>query len=82
MARDYKPRTRSKPRRKPTPAWVWMVAGLSIGLFVAFLIYLKSGGGSAPAARLVEAPVTVPAEREARGVKKEPPAPIPPHSSH
>jgi cell division protein FtsN len=55
-----------------------MVAGLSIGLFVAFLIYLKSGGGSAPAARLVEAPVTVPAEREARGVKKEPPAPIPP----
>ena len=76
MARDYKPRTRSKPRRKPAPPWVWMVAGLSIGLFVAFLIYLTSTGGSAPAPRVTEAPL--PAEREARGVKKEAPAPIPP----
>jgi cell division protein FtsN len=78
MARDYKPRTRSKPRRKPAPPWVWMVAGLSIGLFVALLIYLKAGGGGTPAPRVTEAPVQVPAEREARGVKKEAPAPVPP----
>lgn len=77
MARDYKHQVRRKPRRKPAPPWVWMLAGLSIGLFVAFLIYLKSTGGSAPAPRVVEAPSPA-AEREARGVKKEAPAPIPP----
>ena len=79
MARDYKHQVRRKPRRKPAPPWVWMVAGLSIGLFVAFLIYLKAGGGGAPAPRVVQAPVPPPAaEREARGVKKETLAPIPP----
>lgn len=75
MARDYKHQVRRKPRRKPAPPWVWMLAGLGIGLFVALLIYLKAGPGDAPVPRVVEAP---PMEREARGVKKEPPAPIPP----
>ncbi len=75
MARDYKHQVRRKPRRKPAPPWVWMLAGLGIGLFVALLIYLKAGPDDAPVARVVEAP---PMEREARGVKKEPPAPIPP----
>ena len=76
MARDYKHQVRRKPRRKPAPPWVWMLAGLSIGLFVAFLIYLKSTAADAPAPRVVEAPM--PTEQEARGVKKVPPAPIPP----
>lgn len=75
MARDYKQQVRRKPRRKPAPPWVWMLAGLGIGLLVALLIYLKAGPDDAPVARVVEAP---PMEREARGVKKEPPAPIPP----
>ena len=75
MARDYKHQVRRKPRRKPAPPWVWMLAGLGIGLLVALLIYLKAGPDDAPVARVVEAP---PMEREARGVKKEPPAPIPP----
>lgn len=75
MARDYKHQVRRKPRRKPAPPWVWMLAGLGIGLFVALLIYLKAGPDDAPVARVVEAP---PMEREARGVKKEAPAPIPP----
>lgn len=28
-------------RKKPLPGFVWLMAGLSIGLFVAFLVYLK-----------------------------------------
>ena len=76
MARDYKHQVRRKPRRKPAPPWVWMLAGLGIGLFVALLIYLKAGPDDAPVARVVEAPP--PVESEARGVKKVAPAPIPP----
>jgi cell division protein FtsN len=42
MAKDYKntPRPKSKAP-KAAPGWVWMLAGLSIGLFVALLGYLK-----------------------------------------
>lgn len=55
MAKDYK--NTPKPKRKaakPTPGWVWMLGGLSIGLFVAVLVYLKEdllkqGAGSTPA---------------------------------
>ena len=39
MARDYKPRNRRK--KKPSlPGYVWLLSGLAIGLFVAFIIYL------------------------------------------
>lgn len=42
MAKDYKntAKRKSKPA-KTAPGWLWMLAGLSIGLFVAFLVYLK-----------------------------------------
>lgn len=42
MARDYKNTSKSK-RKAPKAAsgWLWMLAGLSIGLFVALLVYLK-----------------------------------------
>ena len=38
MSKDYK----SNPEKKPTPApgWAWALAGLLIGLFIGFLIYL------------------------------------------
>ncbi|MDX1251290.1 MAG: SPOR domain-containing protein [Gammaproteobacteria bacterium] len=43
MARDYK-HSRSKAftrkTRKPVPGWLWLVAGLAIGLFAAFLVWL------------------------------------------
>lgn len=55
MAKDYKntPKRKSK-KPKAAPGWVWMLAGLSIGLFVAFLVYLKDhpvelGKGNKPA---------------------------------
>ncbi|MFZ5593445.1 MAG: SPOR domain-containing protein [Pseudomonadota bacterium] len=43
MARDYK-NSRSKAFTRKTrnlvPGWLWLVAGLAIGLFVAFLVWL------------------------------------------
>ncbi len=39
MPRDYKNTTRHR-KRKPSPGWVWMLAGLTVGLFVALLVFL------------------------------------------
>ena len=48
MTRDYKntPKPGAAPKKKakapaPTPGWVWLLAGLAIGLFVALLVYLQ-----------------------------------------
>lgn len=54
MAKDYKNTPRPKNKApKTAPGWVWMLAGLSIGLFVALLVYLKdhSQNGEADTAR-------------------------------
>ncbi len=59
MPRDYKNTPRPRPRR-PAPGWVWMLAGLAVGLFVALLVFLRgrypTPEGRTPPAR-VEAPV-------------------------
>ena len=39
MPTDYKKRVNRK-EKKPLPGFIWMLGGLSIGLFVAFLVYL------------------------------------------
>ena len=39
MPRDYKTRATSK-NKKSLPGYVWLLSGLAIGLFVAFIIYL------------------------------------------
>ena len=39
MPADYKSHVNRK-QKKPLPGFIWMMAGLSIGLFVAFLVYL------------------------------------------
>lgn len=41
MPRDYKHRANPKRRKQSVPGWLWLLAGLLIGLFVAFLVYLK-----------------------------------------
>ena len=42
MPRDYKSRPRPRrPTKRGAPGWAWMLAGLAIGLFVAFLVYLR-----------------------------------------
>lgn len=41
MARDYKHRASGKKRRKPVSPWLGVAVGLLVGMFVAFLIYIK-----------------------------------------
>ena len=39
MPRDYKTRATGKDK-KSLPGYIWLLSGLAIGLFVAFIIYL------------------------------------------
>ncbi len=39
MPADYKAHAHRK-QKKPLPGFIWLLSGLSIGLFVAFLVYL------------------------------------------
>ncbi len=76
--RDYKKRTPA-PAKKGAPGWLWLTAGLAIGLLVAFLVYLGKmptlGLGRTAAAR--PAAAAKPAAQDARSVKKEAPAKAP-----
>lgn len=68
MARDYK-HTGSGRGRKPLPGWVWLLSGLTIGLFVALLVYLKDQPGVGSARPSVS--VTTP-KQDTREVKVQP----------
>ena len=39
MSRDYKTRATRK-RKKSLPGYIWLLSGLAIGLFIAFIVYL------------------------------------------
>ena len=43
MARGHA--SRNNRSRNSTPGWVWLLGGLVIGLFIAFLYYLQQRGG-------------------------------------
>ena len=74
MPRDYKHRvTHRRKRRGPAP-WVWLVAGLAIGLFMALLVYLQTR----PAETQAPAPVAASKPQDTRDVRKKPVKPIPP----
>ena len=78
--RDYA----KKPAQKKgqTPGWVWMLSGLALGLFVAFLFYLASlptqgaltglFGKSEPAERSEPARRSAPAPQKRAAPKPEP----------
>ncbi len=79
MARDYK---HSVNRRKKKsggglPGWAWGIAGLSVGLFAAFLVYLGGDNVSSEARSVTS---TAPAQRDTREVRRTGPeeAPAPP----
>lgn len=77
MPRDYKHRTRRRRRKQGAPGWAWLLAGLVIGLFAAFLVYLKSASEQA-ADREVAIEMPLPEESEPREpVRPDAPA-IPP----
>lgn len=42
MSRDYAKTTSRKKKSGQLPGWVWMMGGLAIGLFVAFLVFLSN----------------------------------------
>jgi cell division protein FtsN len=48
MRRDYKSVSRSRERPRGVPGWVWGFAGLALGLFVAFLVYLSGHRATGP----------------------------------
>ena len=75
MATDY--RRRSKRKRKPSgpPPWVWAIVGLIVGLFVAFLVFLKAVSEQ-PLSE--EVAIDIPAEHETRETPKVPQEPAPP----
>ena len=85
MPRDYKHRVNSSRRkRKAVPGWLWLLSGLSIGLFIAFLFFLQQrSDDSSPAAagqesKTQQALHMPPANQDAREVKKTKPAAVPP----
>jgi len=80
MARDYKYRARRRKKRAKLSSWVGVISGLVLGLFVAFLVYIKMQAPPQPAAVYQESilpPVeqTRPAEPAAPAQAAQPPAP-------
>jgi cell division protein FtsN len=69
MARDYAARNR-KPAPKPAglPGWIWLTAGLSMGLVVAVLVYIGRPAQPMPLATPPQAAVS----------KTRPSIPVPP----
>lgn len=90
MPRDYKHRTstRRSKRRNGAPGWLWLVAGLALGLFIAFLFYLQQRPAQPAAAKVAapppkaettSKPLSVPRDgQDVRDVKKTTPAKVPP----
>lgn len=77
MSRDY---AKSQHKEhKPIAGWVWMLAGLSIGLFIALLVYIKDNSSGKLVITETVAKVFQ-KQSETRGVKKDtatpPPEPV------
>ena len=68
MPRDYA-KSQHKENR-PIPGWIWMLAGLAIGLFVALLVYIEDNSTGKLAITDTVAKVFQ-KQTETRGVKKE-----------
>lgn len=86
MTLDYKHRGEPKePKKQPVPAWVWLVVGLSIGLFAAFLGFLvaqkpadapqTTATPATTSAPTVTQPVTPPPQTVATPAPTQTPAP-------
>lgn len=79
MPRDY---VKSQHKEhKPIPGWIWMLAGLIIGLFIALLVYIKdNSSGKLVITETVSKVFQTNNQNETRGVKKEavtqPPEPL------
>jgi cell division protein FtsN len=83
MARDYKNRIPNRRKRRAPPPWVWTLAGLLVGLFIAFLVFLqmsepaREDAASVPLAMPAPAEPTTPTPAPAPVVKARPAEPPP-----
>lgn len=69
--RDYAKRTTSRKPQPTVPGWAWMVIGLLVGLFIAFLVYLQQGGSGDALKKMTSAPARAPTA-DTRAVTKTP----------
>lgn len=77
MRRDYKNVRRPRDRRRGgPPGWLWAAAGLSLGLLVAYLVYLRHEPARAPSAA-APPPARVPAARPSEPARATAPPPAP-----
>ena len=80
MPRDYKHRARRKKKPKKVSPWFGLLAGLAIGLFVAFLVFIQAQAPHSPR-EIIEATAPQPAvttSQDTRAVRKEKQDVIPP----
>lgn len=68
--RDYAKRTTTRKQKGQVPGWVWMLAGLLVGLFIAFLVYLQQLGGTDALKQLTDSGKSRPERSDAREVKR------------
>lgn len=77
MPRDYKHRAHRRKKRPAVSPWLGVLTGLLIGLFVAFLVYIKMQSNGQPPQVIVKE--TLPAKSSVDNVPgDEPPADKPP----
>jgi cell division protein FtsN len=71
MPRDYKHRAHRRKKRPAVSPWLGVLTGLLIGLFVAFLVYIKMQSKGQPPQVIVKE--TLPAKSTAESVREEEP---------
>lgn len=71
MPQDYKSKAKPKQNAQPLPGWTWLIAGVAIGLFAAFLVYIAKFN---PEKIKQIAQQSKPTEQKSPATKKEPAA--------
>ena len=69
MPRDYAKTSNREKKPGQLPGWIWMLGGLAIGLFVAFLVYLNNS--QHPSQKNALAKVLEKTLQDVREVKKQ-----------
>jgi cell division protein FtsN len=79
MPRDYKYRVSRKKRSKKSSPVAWLMTGLAVGLFAAFLVFLQMRPASnLPEKSVTAEPINEPLKKDTRDVHKRETKPIPP----
>ena len=81
MPRDYAKSSKREKKPGQLPGWAWMLGGLAIGLFVAFLVYLSHQPHAHIAFKPSELLPTPKKQHDARDVRKDNVAKAPPGPS-